>query len=85
MHTKGILYRTTGVTLQDLMHNHTSQKDLFGGTIIADKFDLIHQQIDSLEGKFGKRVVYLASTHQALGEKTLGTDSDDLDHDLLFL
>lgn len=85
MHKKGILYRTTGVTLEDLVPNFISQKDLFGGTMRADKFEEIHKQIDSLEGKFGKRVVHLGSTHSALKSKKLGTDSDDLDRDLLFL
>jgi len=85
MHMRGTLYRTTGVTLEGLTQNFISQKDLFGGTVRADKFDLIHQQIDDLENKFGKRVVYLASTQKALAHKTLGTDSEDLDRDLLFL
>ncbi len=85
MHKKGILYRTTGVILEDLMPHFISQKDLFGGTMRADKFEEIHKQIDSLEGKFGKHVVHLGSTHNALKHKTLGTDSDELDKDLLFL
>ena len=37
------------------------------------------------EEKFGKRMVYLASTHKAKKRKTKGTDADDLDRDLLFL
>jgi DNA polymerase-4/DNA polymerase V len=85
MHAQGLLYRTTGVTLHDLATSHASQADLFGGTIKAGKFDAIHKQIDSLEDKLGKRVVYLASTHNALQHKTKGTESDDLDRDLLFL
>jgi nucleotidyltransferase/DNA polymerase involved in DNA repair len=85
MHTRGVLYRTAGAGLQDLFQNYTAQKDLFGGTIMADKFDAIHKQIDALEDKFGKRVVYLASTQQALQHKTLGTDADGVGHDLLFL
>lgn len=84
-YTKGVLYRTTGVILQDLTQNFVSQKDLFGGTIMSDKFDLIHKQIDSLENKLGKRVVYLGSTDNALKQKTNGTDADDIDRDLLFL
>lgn len=85
MHRKGVLYRTAGVVLADLLQNYTVQRDLFGDTIMAEKFDAIHKQIDALEDKLGKRVVYLASTQQALKGKTLGTDSDDLDRDLLFL
>lgn len=84
-YTKGVLYRTTGIILQELTPNFISQKDLFGGTVKSDKFDLIHKQIDSLEDKFGKRVVYLGSTHEARKQKISGTDADDLDRDLLFL
>jgi len=85
MHTPGILYRTTGVILQDLIGNSVIQGDLFGGTAKNSKFDLIHKQIDLLENKFGKRLVYLASTHNALKRKVKSTDSDGLERDLLFL
>ncbi|MFZ2832067.1 MAG: DNA polymerase IV, partial [Minisyncoccia bacterium] len=84
IHTKGVLYRTTGVTLEELMPNYISQDDLFGGNTKGKKFETIHKQIDKLEKKFGKRAVYLGSTQNALNHKTLGTDSDDLDRDLLF-
>ncbi|OHA79993.1 MAG: hypothetical protein A2747_02110 [Candidatus Yonathbacteria bacterium RIFCSPHIGHO2_01_FULL_44_41] len=85
IYARGTLYRTTGTILQDLTLNFISQKDLFGGTIKSDKFGLIHKQIDCLEDKFGKRVIYLGSTHKAITQKARGTDSDDLDRDLLFL
>jgi hypothetical protein len=94
IHTKSALYRTAGVTLENLTLNFVSQKDLFGGNVKGDKFDLIHKQIDSLENKFGKRVVHLASTQKALNQQThvlgadrksSGTDSEDLDRNLLFL
>jgi DNA polymerase-4/DNA polymerase V len=85
MRRPGVLYRTTGVTLEGLAPADVSQGDLFGGNAKANKFEQIHKQIDSLEDKFGKRVVYLASTHQALKRRVKGTDADDLDRDLLFL
>lgn len=85
MHRPKTLYRTTGAVLQDLISSSVSQGDLFGGTDEAHKFERIHEQIDSLENKFGRRVVYLASTHNALKQKKLGTDSEDLDRNLLFL
>jgi len=85
LHMRKILYRTAGVVLQDLMTNYTFQEDLFGGTRTAQKLDQVYKQIDALEDKFGKRVVYLASTQQALKHKGKGTDADDLDRDLLFL
>lgn len=79
------LFRTTGVVLQELFPATATQGDLFGGTQKTSKFEKIHSQIDALEEKFGKRVVYLASTHKSLKQKKLGTDPDDLDRDLLFL
>jgi len=62
----GIQYRTTGVVLNELISNEVKQGDLFGDTNIENKFEVIHEQIDMLEEKFGKKVVYLASTQNAL-------------------
>ncbi len=85
LHKKGILYRTTGVIFHNLSHSHSQQSDLFGHTDKIHKFELIHNQIDKLESKFGKNVVYLASTKKALESDRTGTDADDLDRNLLFL
>lgn len=85
MHALGVLYRTVGVTLHDLESDFMLPQDLFGGTHKANNLDAVHKQIDSLEEKFGKRMVYLASTHNALKHKEKGTDADDMDRDLLFL
>jgi DNA polymerase-4/DNA polymerase V len=81
----GVLYRTTGVTLHELCSDKVVQGDLFGATERENKFETIHKQIDSLEEKFGKRVVHLGSTHDVLKNKVKGTDADDLDRNLLFL
>ncbi|NDE68246.1 DNA polymerase IV [bacterium] len=83
--SKNVLYRTTGVIIHELFASSAGQADLFGGSTRANKFELIHGQIDFLEKKFGKRTVYLASTHAALQEEVKGTDSDDPDRHLLFL
>ncbi len=85
VHRKNILYRTTGVVLQGLISNDIKQADLFGGSDKANKFEIIHGQIDALEDKFGKRMIYLASTQKAIKRKVRGTDSDDMDRNLLFL
>ncbi len=85
VHRMNILYRTTGVILQELVSSAVCQGDLFGGSAQADKFACVHKQIDALEQKFGKKVLHLASTHQALNRKEKGTATDDLDRDLLFL
>jgi len=85
VYKKNILYRTTGVTLRELVSDSITQGDLFNNNSLNDKFKKIHEQIDSLENKFGKHMVYLASTHKAIKRKEKGTDSDDFERDLLFL
>lgn len=80
-----VMYRTTGITLSGLTPGESKQSDLFGGVDRANKFELIHKQIDLLENKYGKRIVHLASTHKALKGDKKGTDVDDLDRDLLFI
>ena len=85
MWKKGVEYRTTGVTLLELEEKTISQLDLFGSGEKEKKFETIHEQIDNLEEKFGRRVVYLGSTQKAIKRKVVGTDSDDLDRNLLFL
>jgi len=85
MHKKGVLYRTTGVTLHDLISSALSQDDLFGNTKKIRKLESIHEEIDHLESRFGRRVVYLASTHNALMQETKGTEAEEVDRNLLFL
>ncbi len=85
IYARGTKYRTTGVTLENLVENYVQQEDLFNTGSKAKKLQIIHQQIDTLEDKLGKRVVYLASTHNALKQKTKGTSIDDTDQNLLFL
>jgi DNA polymerase-4/DNA polymerase V len=85
IHRRGVLYRTTGVVLHDLVSSDTTQGDLFGRSAQANKFEVVHKQIDTLEKKFGKKVLYLASTQKAIKRKTGATEAEDLDRDLLFL
>jgi DNA polymerase-4/DNA polymerase V len=85
VHRKGVKYRTAGVTLSELVPTSVAQADLFGGSVKAGKFEAIHQRIDDLERKFGKKVVHLASTHKALKREVKGTDADDFDRNLVFL
>ncbi|MSU45038.1 MAG: DNA polymerase IV [Candidatus Zambryskibacteria bacterium] len=83
--SKGVIYRTTGATLFELVSCRVTQKDLFGGIDKENKLEAVHKTIDDLENKFGKRIVYLGSTHDALKSKREGTDVNDLNRNLLFL
>ncbi len=85
IHARDVPYRTTGITLHDLVPESQKQMDLFGSTEVSNKFEIIHKQIDSLEEKFGKRLIYLGSTSESKKQKLKGTDADDLDRDLLFM
>ena len=82
---KGCIYRTTGVRLYNLVDSGLIQKDFFGVTDQENRLLQIHKKIDDLENKLGKRMVYLGSSHEAIHRARQGTDSDDLDRNLLFL
>lgn len=66
IHKKGVLYRTAGITLRELVPRAALEKDLFGNVARADKFEAVHARIDALEEKYGKRLVHLGSTHGAI-------------------
>lgn len=83
--SKEYLYRTTGITFHELQKNATIQNDLFGNTTKAKNLELVYKQIDSLEKKFGRSLVHIASTHNLRKSPREGTEIEDLDHDLLFL
>lgn len=79
------LYRATGITLLNLIHNNGAQMDLFGETDRVSKFETIHKHIDALEQKFGKRIVHLASTTRKEDGEGIREEMDDEDRNLLFL
>ncbi len=85
VYKKGRLYRATGITLCDLAPYAAYQDDLFGSSDRARAWEAIHKQLDTLECKFGKKVVHLASTQAALDRHTEGTEVEDLERNLLFL
>jgi nucleotidyltransferase/DNA polymerase involved in DNA repair len=85
VYTRGILYRATGVTLQNLTVGVVHQATLFDATTKADKFEAIHRQLDILERKLGKHVVHLGSTQQALTNMTEDIDFDSEERNLLFV
>lgn len=82
---KDFLYRTTGITIFDLVPDSHIQSDLFGFDDKVQKFKKIHSQIDKIQNKYGRRAIYLASAHNSLKIDKKGTEVDDLDIDLLFL
>jgi DNA polymerase-4/DNA polymerase V len=87
VYKKGVNYRATGITLQNLASTSTAQTTLFEETSSkSDKFESIHKDIDMLEKKLGKRLVHLASTQHALSQR--GEDdsrNNDTERNLLFM
>lgn len=80
-----VLYRATGITLQNLSSNVSTQATLFDTEPTrTDVFQALHEEIDMLERKFGKRVVHLASTHQALSGVPEIVVKDEEERNLLF-
>lgn len=74
-----ILYRTTGVTLAKLTDRASTQMDLFGGDVSQIKTKIVYDFVDSLSSRFGKHVVFLGSSLEAIvkpahiGERSLNT------------
>lgn len=85
VYRKETLFRATGVALHELTDRTLIQLDLFGESQRADKFEAIHRQIDALQGKYGKKIIHLASTQQAFKHKRNGTDRKSDKRNLLFL
>lgn len=82
---QGILYRASGITLQNLTKEVSPQATLFDvADTKADKFEAIHLQLDKLEHKLGKHVVHLGSTHHALDVMTENIDFESSERNLLF-
>lgn len=63
---KGVLYRTTGITLLKLRDAGSMQLDLFGATQKTQGLQRIYQSVDQLSERYGKHVVFLGSSFEAM-------------------
>ncbi len=66
----GELYRTTGITLSDLTEHADRQPDLFSDTGALEAKARIFEKVDELRERYGKHAVYLASSMQAIEQRT---------------
>lgn len=66
MFRKNTLYRATGITLMKLRDASAVQLDLFGAAKKTEGLLRIFKSIDELSGKYGKHVVFLGSSFQAM-------------------
>jgi DNA polymerase-4 len=63
---KGVLYRTTGITLMKLHDAGSSQLDLFGAAMKTEGLQRVFETVDELSERFGKHVVFLGSSFHAM-------------------
>lgn len=63
---KGEIYKTTGVTLTDLIHGEYIQDDLFSFHKVNDAKSEVFKVIDVLNQKHGRHIVHMASSMQGI-------------------
>lgn len=66
MNIQGKIYKTTGVTLSDLIDENCIQEDLFGFSHVDDKSANIFKTIDILNKKYGRHIVHMASSMKGI-------------------
>lgn len=57
LYNPNIFYRSTGVTLENFVHNEKAQLSLFADNETEDKKDKLSKCFDKLEEKFGKNII----------------------------
>jgi len=73
----GTLYRSTGVTFTKLRPAGSGQLDLFGEIKKSEGIKKVYESIDELSEKYGKHVVYLGSSFDAMNRNAhLGARGD---------
>jgi DNA polymerase-4 len=66
---QGEEYRTTGITLADLVEHAERQPDLFTDARKLAGKARVFEKVDQLAARYGKHAVHLASSMQAVGEE----------------
>lgn len=61
---RGVKYRTTGVTLAELVENKVEQIDLFGTSVKTEAVAKVFESIDEINDKYGRNSIRLASSFQ---------------------
>ena len=65
VYKEGILYRATGITLRSFVADQAQMPDLFGETQKLEEKNKAFGAIDTLNERYGKQTVFLASSLQA--------------------
>ncbi len=69
VYEKGVLYRTSGITLRSLIDPAEVTLDLFGESRSVENSGAIFHAVDALNRKYGKHTVYLGSSSTAMRGK----------------
>ena len=66
MHDKNILYRSTGIILEDFSQNKEEQLFLFANEDLDSKKEKLSKCFDKLEKKFGKNIVQIGFSEKSI-------------------
>jgi DNA polymerase IV len=77
-YTKNVLYRATGITLVNLIEAGTAQLDLFGAVQESTAIKRVFESMDKLAEKYGKHVVFLGSSFEAMNHASHLGDRGDV-------
>jgi DNA polymerase-4/DNA polymerase V len=75
---KNTLYRATGIVLVSLVEEGTQQLDLFGALNHSNAVGQIFENADKLAERYGKHVVFLGSSFEAMRSRAHLGDRGDL-------
>jgi DNA polymerase-4 len=66
LYRRGVMYRTTGITLMRLQAADPAQLDLFGKVQESEARRTVFESVDEISERYGKHVVFLGSSFDAM-------------------
>lgn len=63
---RGVLYRTTGITLSKLHDAGSAQLDLFGSVLKSEGLKKVFESVDAISERYGKHAIFLGSSFTAM-------------------
>lgn len=77
VYKRGVMYRTTGISLRKFVKCDEVVADLFGNSAQTEKHSEVFEVVDKVAGKYGEQSLYLGSSMRAL------QNSKDIPHKTL--
>ncbi len=75
---KGVLYRTTGVSMMKLQKAEPTQLDLFGSVEASESLKQVFLSVDEMSERYGKHVLFLGSSFVAMTHAGHGGERGEL-------